>query len=87
MKRFTFVPSATYEKALKALKAQQNPNEVPEPPCGDWGTAPDGEQYFAVWPTSPVRRLLFVRVGQDTPLFDEMTLQLLAPPAAVKPKW
>ncbi|MEQ1692374.1 MAG: hypothetical protein ABMA00_13870 [Gemmatimonas sp.] len=83
VKRFTFVPNATYEKALKA---KQDPNEVPEPPCGDWGIAPDGEQFFAVWPTSPARRLLFVRVGQDTPLFDEMTLQVLAPPAAVKPK-
>ena len=84
VKRLTFVPNAAYEKALKA---KQNPNEVPEPPCGDWGIAPDGQQFFAVWPTSAVRRLLFVRVGQDTPLFDEMTLQLLAPPAAVKPKF
>ena len=83
VKRFTFVPNAAYEKALKA---KQNPNEVPEPPCGDWGIAPDGQQFFAVWRTSAIRRLLFVRVGQDTPLFDEMTLQLLAPSAAVKPK-
>lgn len=83
VKRFTFVPNTAYEKALKA---KQNQNEVPEPPCGDWGIAPDGQQFFAVWPTSAVRRLLFVRVGQDTPLFDEMTLQLLLPPAAVKPK-
>jgi len=83
VKRFTFVPNATYEKALKA---KQNPNEVPEPPCGDWGMAPDGQQFFEVWPTGTVRRFLFVRVGQDTPLFDEMTLQLLAAPAAVKPK-
>jgi len=83
VKRFTFVPNATYEKALKA---KQNPNEVPEPPCGDRGIAPDGQQFFEVWPTGTVRRLLLVRVGQDTPLFDEMTLQLLAAPAVVKPK-
>ena len=74
MKRFTFVPDAAY---AKALKAKQDPNDVPEPPCGEWGTAPDGQQFFAVWPTGVVRRLLFVRVGQDAPLFDEMTLQLL----------
>ena len=83
MKRLTFVPNARYEKLLKA---KQDPNEVPDPPCGDWGMAPDGQQYFAVWPTSAVRRVLFVRVGQDTPLFDEMTLQLLASPARAKAK-
>ena len=79
-KRFTFVPNAAYDKALKA---KQNSNDIPEPPCGDWGIAPDGQQFFEAWPTVAVRRVLFVRVGQDTPLFDEMTLQLL-PPAAVK---
>lgn len=82
MKRFTFVPNAAY---AKLLKAKQDPNDVPEPPCGDWGTAPDGQQFFAVWPTSTARRVLFVRIGQDTPLFDEMTLQLL-PATAAKPK-
>lgn len=81
-KRFTFEPNAAY---AKELKAKQNPNEVPEPPCGDWGIAPDGQQFFEVWPTGTVRKLLFVRVGQDQPLFDEMTLQLL-PPASTKPK-
>jgi hypothetical protein len=72
--RFTFVPNAAYEKELKA---KQNPNEVPEPPCGDYGTDPDGQRYFQAWPTGTVRRVLFVNVGQDEPLFDEMTLQLL----------
>ncbi|MEP6833717.1 MAG: hypothetical protein ABJB74_09990 [Gemmatimonas sp.] len=80
-KRYTFVPNAAYEKELKK---KQNPNEVPEPPCGDWGIAPDGQQYFQVWPTG--KRLLFVRVGQDEALFDEMTMRLLAPPAAAKPR-
>ncbi len=82
-KRFTFVPNAAY---AKSLKAKQDPNDIPEPPCGDWGIAPDGQQFFEAWPMNTVRRLLFVRVGQDTPLFDEMTLQLLATAPAVKPK-
>jgi len=30
--------------------------------------------------------VLFVRVGQDTPLFDEMTLQLIDTAAPAKPK-
>jgi hypothetical protein len=75
VKRYTFSPDAAYAKDLKALA---NPDEVPEPPCGDWGEAPDGIQYFEVQ-VGDVRKLLFVRIGQDEPLFDEQTLQVLPP--------
>jgi len=74
VRRFTFVPDAAYQKELDA---KADPNEVPEPPCGDWGDAPDGIQYFEAQPASGARRVLFVRVGQDEPLFDEKTLRLL----------
>ncbi|MGH9443476.1 MAG: hypothetical protein ACRD16_14510 [Thermoanaerobaculia bacterium] len=74
VERFTFVPDAAYRKALDA---KADPNEVPEPPCGDWGDAPDGIQYFEAQPASSSRKVLFVRVGQDEPLFDEKTLRLL----------
>jgi hypothetical protein len=73
VKRYTFSPDAAYAKELTALA---DPNEVPEPPCGDWGEMPDGIQYFEV-PAGEGRKLLFVRVGQDEPLFDEQTLQVL----------
>jgi hypothetical protein len=73
-KRYTFRPNAAYRKELKATA---NPNEVPEPPCGNWGETPDGIQYFEAWPQSTVRKVLFVREGQDEPLFDEVTLQLI----------
>lgn len=73
VKRYTFVPNAAY---AKALKKKTDPNEVPDPPCGDWGDAPDGIQYFEAQPASGVAKVLFVRVGQDTPLFDEATLRL-----------
>jgi hypothetical protein len=73
VKRYTFSPDAAYAKELKALA---NPDEVPEPPCGDWGEMPDGIQYFEV-PAGEGRKLLFVRVGQDEPLFDEQTLRVL----------
>lgn len=76
VKRYTFVPNGAYQKELDA---KANPNEVPEPPCGDWGTAPDGIQYFEVHSAATVRRVLFVRVGQDEPLFDEKTLKLVPP--------
>jgi len=76
VQRFTFVPDAAYQKQLDAkAKAEDG---VPDPPCGDWGAAPDGIQYFEAQPASSARKVLFVRVGQDEPLFDEATLRLLA---------
>jgi hypothetical protein len=71
--RFTFVPNAAFATELAAAA---DPEEVPDPPCGDWGDAPDGIQYFEAHP-GPARKVLFVRVGQDEPLFDEMTLKLI----------
>lgn len=74
--RFTFVPDEAYQKELVA---KADPNEVPEPACGEWGDQPDGIQYFEVSTNSRARKLLFVRIGQDEPLFDEQTLQLIEP--------
>lgn len=74
--RFTFVPDAAYQKELAA---KADPNEVPEPACGDYGDQPDGIQYFEVSTKSKVRKVLFVRIGQDEPLFDEQALQLIEP--------
>ena len=73
VKRYTFSPDAAYAKELEALA---DPDEIPDPPCGDWGEMPDGIQYFEV-PAGDGQKLLFVRVGQDEPLFDEQTLQVL----------
>jgi hypothetical protein len=72
--RFTFEPNAAY---AAELKKKEDPREVPPPPCGDWGSATDGIQYWEAQPASGARRVLFVRVGQDTPLYDERTLRLL----------
>lgn len=72
VKRYTFSPDAAYATELKALA---NPDEVPDPPCGDWGEMPDGIQYFEV-PAGGTRKVLFVRLGQDEPLFDEQTLRV-----------
>ena len=75
VKRYTFVPNASYQKQVDK---KTNPDEVGDPACGDWGDAPDGIQYFEVQPASKAaRRVLFVRVGQDEPLFDEQTLRIL----------
>ncbi len=75
VKRFTFVPDARYQKELDK---KRDPNEVGDPACGDWGDAPDGIQYFEAQPASGAAKVLFVRVGQDVPLFDENTLRILA---------
>jgi hypothetical protein len=69
--RYTFLPNAAYKKELDA---KSDPNEIGDPPCGDWGDAPDAILYFEVQPGA--RKVLFVRVGQDEPLFDEKTLRL-----------
>jgi hypothetical protein len=71
--RYTFVPDKAYQKQLDA----RHEDGVPDPPCGDWGTAPDGIQYFEAQPASGARRFLFVECGQDEPLFDDATLHLL----------
>ena len=71
VKRYTFVPNAALQKELDATA---DPNEVGDPACGDWGEAPDGIQYFEAQPARNPHRILFVRVGQDEPLFDEKAL-------------
>jgi hypothetical protein len=72
--RYTFDPLPAY---AAELKKKQDPNEVGDPPCGDWGSANDGIQYWEAQPGGGARKVLFVRVGQDVPLFDERTLRLL----------
>ena len=74
VKRFTFVPNAAYDREIEA---RGKPDGVPDPPCGDFGESPDGIGYWEVQPKSGARRVLFVRVGQDEPLFDEQTLKIL----------
>lgn len=74
VKRFTFVPNAAYEKEIEARGV---PEGVPDPPCGDFGESPDGIGYWEAQPKSGARKVLFVQVGQDEPLFDEQTLRLL----------
>lgn len=77
VERYTFIPDKAYQKALDAkAKAEGDDGDIPEPPCGDWGDTADGIQYFEVQPASGVAKVLFVRVGQDIPLFDEATLRL-----------
>jgi len=70
--RYTFLPNAALKKELEA---KQDPGDIPEPPCGDWGYTPDGIQYFETH--AGASKILFVRAGQDEPMFDEQTLRIL----------
>lgn len=72
VKRYTFVPDAAYGKELHA---QNDPDLIPDPPCGEWGVQPDAVEYFEVH--EGARRVLFVDAGQDDPLYDEKTLRIL----------
>jgi len=74
VKRYAFVADAAYRKELAKT---QDPNEVGEPACGHFGAVSDSVQYFETQPGSGVRKVLYVRVGQDEPLFDDATLKLL----------
>jgi hypothetical protein len=79
VRRFTFDPDAKY---AKELKAKEVPGDIPDPPCGEWGNQPDSIEYFEAQPGSGAGRFLFVRIGQEEPLFDEQTLRILPRPAA-----
>ncbi len=72
--RYAFVPNPAY---AKEEAAKNQPGEIPDPACGEWGDVYDSVQYWETHPKSGVQKVLFVRTGQDTPPFDEKTLELL----------
>ena len=73
--RYEFVPAGAY---AREVKVKSRPDEIGDPPCGDYGQMPDGIQYFEVRPADKARKVLLVRAGQDEPLFDEKTLRTFA---------
>lgn len=73
-KRYTVLPNAALKKELDA---KQDPGDIPDPPCGEWGDMPDSVQYYEA--QDGVGRIMIVRAGQDEPMFDEKTLRLLPP--------
>ncbi|MDB5531363.1 MAG: hypothetical protein JWR51_4466 [Devosia sp.] len=74
IERYDFVADAEY--AAEPI-VDEDPNEAGSPLCGDWGAMPLGTQYFEIQPQSSTRKILFVRIGEYQPPFDEQTLQLL----------
>ena len=50
-------------------------DEVPEPPCGDYGWSTHGIRYFFTDTRFP-ERVVYVDIGQDGTMFDDTTITL-----------
>lgn len=72
---FEIRPAGARLAAFEAAPVDQ----VPEPPCGPYGWAPDGVRYFLTDIRVP-QAALFVDTGQDGRLFDEGSIRLRPAP-------
>ena len=50
-------------------------DEVPEPPCGEYGWSTHGVRYFLTDTRFP-ERVVYVNIGQDGTMFDDTTITL-----------
>lgn len=57
---------------------QTSEGQIPRDPCGEYGISGNGFiRYFEYHPEESKTKYIFVRVGQDAPLFDEKTIRFL----------
>lgn len=68
---FHIMPRGKRKEAFDATPR----DEVPEPPCGDYGWSTHGTRYFLTDVAHP-GRVLYVNTGQDGMMFDETTVTL-----------
>jgi hypothetical protein len=61
-------------KRKAAYDATPN-DEIPDPPCGDYGTDPDGIRFFLADSAHP-DRIVYLNLGQDGTMFDATTVTL-----------
>ncbi|HZP20438.1 MAG TPA: hypothetical protein VFB16_09540 [Bauldia sp.] len=66
---FEVDPTGARKAAFDALPD----DEVPDPPCGDYGMAPDGITFFMTDDAHP-DRVVYLNLGQDGTMFDERTV-------------
>jgi hypothetical protein len=64
-------PTGARLAALEATPA----DEVPEPPCGDYGWGTHGTRYFMTDIRFP-ERVIYVNIGQDGTMFDDASITL-----------
>ncbi len=68
---FEIKPTGKRKESFEATPA----DEIPEPPCGTLGQAVDYVAYFMIDAGHP-DRVIYVDLGQDTPMFDPTTITL-----------
>jgi hypothetical protein len=66
---FEIMPTGARKAAFDATPA----DEVPDPPCGEYGFDPDGLRYFVTDSAHPAA-VLYMNLGQDGTLFDPATV-------------
>ena len=70
---FTLMPTGTYAKQIQK-ELQQEPRDFG---CGDYG-AGQSLNYFEYHPDESTTKFLYVDSGQDLPLFDQDSIEILA---------
>jgi hypothetical protein len=68
---FEIKPTGARKAAFDATPS----DEVPDPPCGDYGWSAEGVRYFMTDLAHP-DRVIYVNTGQDGMMFDETTITL-----------
>jgi hypothetical protein len=68
---FEILPTGKRKETFDAAPS----DEIPEPPCGQIGEAVDSLAYFMIDQRHP-DRVLYLDLGQDTPLFDPTSISL-----------
>lgn len=71
VKRYVLKPTG---KDADELKKRMENEPVPTT-CGGWGVGSSGMRYFEIFSDEP-NKAIFVEIGQETPLFDENSIQL-----------
>lgn len=68
------------DNALQEKILQETPEgQIPKDPCGEYGISGNGFiRYFEYHPEESKTKFVFVRVGQDAPLFDEKNIKFIS---------
>jgi hypothetical protein len=60
---------------LAALEATPD-DEIPEPPCGEYGWSTHGTRYFVTDVAHP-DKVIYIDIGQDGMMFDQTSVSLV----------
>lgn len=71
---FEIMPTGAYAKSIDK-KLQEGPDDIG---CGEFGGG-HGTAYFEYHPAASKTKFLYVETGQDEPLFDEDSIEIIGP--------